>query len=155
MKRCVTCGLEREITEFNRRRRSADDLQNVCRECNRARARLYYRENREKHLRVIAERTRAAKRLARLMAGNHLLAHPCVDCGEADIRVLDFDHLPGSGKTANVMVLVNSGYSLARIHEEIAKCEVRCRNCHARVTSRRRGGDWRTALMNERPRDGE
>jgi hypothetical protein len=149
VKRCVTCGAHRPTAEFNRKKTSPDGLQNVCRECNRTRARRYYRENRERHLRIIGERTREAKRLARRLAGEHLVAHPCVDCGEADIRVLDFDHLPGFEKAANVMMLVNDGYSLARISAEIAKCEVRCRNCHARVTYERRGRDWRTAFIDE------
>ena len=147
MKRCVTCGTFLELAEFNRKRSSADGHQNVCRACNRSRARRYYRENRDKHLRVIGERTRAAKRLARTVAGEYLLNHPCVDCGETDIRVLDFDHLPGHTKTGNVMLLVNNGYSIERIIAEIAKCDVRCRNCHARVTYERRGRDWRSDLM--------
>lgn len=45
------------------------------------------------------------------------------------------------------MILVNNGYSPTRILEEIAKCEVRCRNCHARVSSERRKRDWRSDLM--------
>lgn len=149
MKRCVTCGAHRPHAEFNLKQASSDGLQNVCRDCNRMRARRYYRENRERHLRIIGERTREAKRLARRLAGEHLVTHPCVDCGEAEIRVLDFDHLPEFAKTANVMVLVNHGYSLVRIRAEIAKCEVRCRNCHARVTYERRGRDWRTDFMND------
>jgi protein-arginine kinase activator protein McsA len=150
MKRCVTCGQTLALIEFNRKRSAADGRQNVCRACNRARARRYYRENRDKHLRVIVERTALAKRIARELAGEHLLSHPCVDCGEDDIRVLDFDHRPGSGKTRNVMFLVNNGYSLARIQTEIEKCDVRCRNCHARVTYERDARDWRTALIRRR-----
>lgn len=150
MKRCVTCGETHPLSEFNRKRSAADGLQNVCRACNRAGARRYYRENREKHLRVILDRTMRAKRVAREFAGEYLLTHPCVDCGEADLRVLDFDHRPGSGKTKNVMYLVNNGYALVRIRAEIDKCDVRCRNCHARVTYERDGRDWRTAMARRR-----
>jgi hypothetical protein len=150
MKRCVTCGRTLLLKEFNRKRSAVDGLQNVCRECNRARARRYYRENREKHLRIIVERTAQAKRRAREVAGEYLLTHPCIDCGGDDIRVLDFDHRPGSGKTQNVMFLVNNGYSLARIRTEIEKCDVRCRNCHARVTYERIAHDWRSALRQRR-----
>jgi hypothetical protein len=150
MKRCVTCGQTMAINQFNRKRSAKDGLQNVCRDCNRTRAREYYRNNRAQHVRIIVERTAQAKRLAREVTGDYLLSHPCVDCGEADIRVLDFDHRPGSGKTRNVMYLVNNGYSLTRIRAEIEKCDVRCRNCHARVTYERDGRDWRTALTRRR-----
>ena len=136
--------------EFNRKRSAPDGLQNVCRECNRARARRYYRENREKHIRVNVERVTRARLLALEIAGAHLVANPCIDCGEDDIRVLDFDHRPGTGKTQNVMYLVHNGYSIERVLPEIAKCDVRCRNCHARVTYERRGRDWRTDFMSRR-----
>ena len=75
---------------------------------------------------------------------DHLLTHPCVDCDEADVRVLDFDHRVGAGKEADVMRLVQHGYSLSRIMAEIAKCDVRCRNCHAKVTYQRMGDNWRS-----------
>jgi hypothetical protein len=148
MKRCVTCHQTLELGEFNRKASAPDGLQNVCRECNRASARRYYRDNREKHLAVIARRTREAKARARSYVGEYLLTHPCVDCGEADIRVLDFDHVPTRGKTKNVMELVNLGFSIERIRAEIERCDVRCRNCHARVTSERRQRDWRSDLVN-------
>lgn len=66
--------------------------------------------------------------------GEHLAAHPCVDCGIGDLRVLDFDHRPGTAKWSEVMRLVRDGHSIATIAAEIAKCDVRCRNCHAIVT---------------------
>ncbi|RXZ47899.1 hypothetical protein ESP57_15390 [Agromyces fucosus] len=87
------------------------------------------------------------RRLAIEAVGAYLLAHPCVDCGEADVRVLDFDHRVGSGKQAEVMRLVQNGYSVTRVMAEIAKCDVRCRNCHAKVTYERLGDNWRTTLM--------
>ncbi len=43
--------------------------------------------------------------------------------------------------------LVHNGYSIERVLTEIAKCNVRCRNCHARVTYERRGRDWRADFM--------
>ncbi len=64
----------------------------------------------------------------------YLLDHPCVDCGEADVRVLDFDHIIGE-KTAHVSSLVGRGASWQRIEKEMAKCVVRCANCHRRKTA--------------------
>jgi len=61
-----------------------------------------------------------------------------VDCGEENIALLDFDHL--RDKAADVSSMVRDGSSWERISEEIAKCAVRCANCHARVTASRIGG---------------
>ena len=134
-------------SQFNVKSASPDGLQNVCRDCNRAQAREYYARNREAHLRVVMARRAGQRRLAVEAVGAYLLEHPCVDCDEVDVRVLDFDHRVGSGKQAEVMRLVQNGYSVARVMAEISKCDVRCRNCHAKVTYERLGENWRTALM--------
>ncbi len=63
-------------------------------------------------------------------------SHPCVDCGEADPVVLEFDHL--RDKAFNI----GPAFSYLRwqtIVDEMEKCEVVCANCHRRRTARRRG----------------
>lgn len=139
-----------ELSEFNVRAASPDGRQSVCRRCNAVRSRRYYAENLEKHRKAVAAqvaKTRAAH-LERI--GEYLLEHPCVDCGEADIRVLDFDHRDGEDKTGEVMKLAKAAYSWRRVSAEIAKCDVRCRNCHAKVTYERLGVTWRSRLMGRR-----
>lgn len=64
---------------------------------------------------------------------NYLLQNPCVDCGEVDPRVLEFDHV--EAKTANISELLCSVVSIEKLVNEISKCEVRCANCHRRKTS--------------------
>jgi hypothetical protein len=139
-----------ELSEFNVRAASPDGRQSVCRRCNAVRSRRYYAENLEKHRKAVAAqvaKTRAAH-LERI--GDYLLEHPCVECGEADIRVLDFDHRDGEDKTGEVMKLAKAAYSWRRVSAEIAKCDVRCRNCHAKVTYERLGVTWRSRLMGRR-----
>jgi C1A family cysteine protease len=53
-------------------------------------------------------------------------ASSCVDCGESNSVVLDFDHVKGE-KVSNIS-----------IQKEIDKCEVRCSNCHRIATAKRR-----------------
>jgi hypothetical protein len=77
---------------------------------------------------------------ARELTLEYLRCHPCVDCGNSDIRVLHFDHIDPSTKTAGVMYLVKTRYGASRVMDEIAKCEVRCANCHAIRTSEQ--GSW-------------
>jgi 5-methylcytosine-specific restriction endonuclease McrA len=67
-----------------------------------------------------------------------LSRHPCVDCGESDPIVLEFDHVRGD-KKYDVSFIVVQGMSIAKLEEEIAKCEVVCANCHRRRTARRQG----------------
>lgn len=61
-------------------------------------------------------------------------AHPCVDCGEADPEVLDFDHVRGEKL---VDVCHARRRKLSVLWAEIQKCEVVCANCHRRRTRRR------------------
>lgn len=142
------------LDAFNVRRASADGLQNVCRACNRAQARKYYARDREAHIAVVVARKAKVREAVLEAVGRYLLSHPCVDCGESDIRVLDFDHRFSGGKEAEVMRLAQHGYSFDRVMAEIAKCDVRCRNCHAKVTYERMGDNWRSALMRRAREEG-
>jgi hypothetical protein len=67
---------------------------------------------------------------------DYLASHPCVDCGEDDAIVLEFDHVFGN-KLRGVTELAATGYSWKIIEEEIGKCEVRCGNCHRKASLRR------------------
>jgi hypothetical protein len=66
----------------------------------------------------------------------HALESGCVDCGERDVVVLEFDHI--GDKTSTVTALAWSQRSLEQIDAEIACCEIRCCNCHRRRTADRR-----------------
>jgi hypothetical protein len=72
---------------------------------------------------------------ARAHVEPYLRSHPCIDCGETDVRVLQFDHCRGQ-KKAEVSRLIREGYSLEVIKAEMAKCDVVCANCHIRRTAR-------------------
>jgi hypothetical protein len=74
----------------------------------------------------------------------YLLDHHCVDCGNSDIRILEFDHVRGH-KTDEISHLLSQGCGWRRIEAEIVKCEVRCANCH-RIKTNQRNGFWRNLL---------
>lgn len=60
----------------------------------------------------------------------------CVDCGNKNPIVLEFDHLEGHDKSFN---LSDSSYlNIILIKEEIKKCEVVCANCHRIRTNERK-----------------
>ena len=139
-KRCTTCHQLLPLLDFNMRRSSPDGLQPRCRACSRE----WYERNRLPHMARVRERNRRvrAEHQARLAA--YLLEHPCVDCGEADLRVLDLDHDDPAEKVANVGRLVTLSLPWPTVLAEIEKCSVRCANCHRRRTAEAFGW-WRSA----------
>jgi hypothetical protein len=81
---------------------------------------------RNKQIRDAQKRFRQRKRA--LMV-EYLKTHPCVDCGNPDPRVLEFDHR--RDKKFTIGAAVSSGHvSWGKILVEIDKCDVRCANCH-------------------------
>jgi hypothetical protein len=66
----------------------------------------------------------------------YLRDHPCVDCGESDPLVLEFDHVGEKSFEIGAGLPDRNWDSILR---EIAKCEVVCANCHRRRTAQRFG----------------
>lgn len=68
---------------------------------------------------------------------NFLKGKKCIDCGNEDTRVLEFDHVRGI-KSGHISHAVKNAWNINRLQEEIEKCEIRCCNCHRIVTIERR-----------------
>jgi len=98
---------------------------------------LWYLDNREELIERARVRRGRVQDENRLLLWKYLSEHPCVDCGEPDPVVLEFDHL--RDKRANVSAMLSGGFTWLAIMLEIAKCEVRCVNCHLRKTAREVG----------------
>lgn len=140
MKRCTICKTDKPLADFNKKTVSKDGLQPACRDCSHKHFKEYYANNREKQFAVVAARNKKLIHRNREWLAEYLSTHPCVDCGNSDIRVLEFDHL--SDKIMGVGKMVRQGFSIKKIQIEIDKCEVRCRNDHQIKTMERRGGAW-------------
>ena len=82
---------------------------------------------------AIAESKARRQASIRELLGQYLTGHPCVDCGVPDIRVLEFDHVRGH-KIKDIGKMLAIAAPLDRVKEELAKCDVRCANCHRRKT---------------------
>ena len=135
-KRCTMCKQWKPVEEFHRNRSRKDGRQNACKPCNIARNQRWYRENPQVRGERMDEYNRRRKRHLQELLLAYLREHPCVDCGESDPIVLDFDHVRDD-KIANVSLMVLRKRPWSVILEEIAKCEVRCANCHRRMTAAR------------------
>lgn len=135
MRACTKCGEVKPLHAFPPVRRGEPKLQSWSRDCFAAYGIDYYRKNREAQKARLLRNASIRRADNRMRAVEYLRAHPCVDCGEIDIVVLQFDHL--RDKKADVTALINSGATWAAIEREIAKCEIRCANCHRLETARR------------------
>jgi hypothetical protein len=89
----------------------------------------HYRKNGHRHNKRRYMNKREYMKRNRAFMIEYLTSHPCVDCGEGNPIVLEFDHVRGE-KRGNISEIVSAGWSLAYLAEEIAKCDVRCANCH-------------------------
>jgi hypothetical protein len=99
-------------------------------------AREYYRKN--KGDATAGRKRRCSRRDLSLEIDEYLRTHPCVDCGETDPLVLDFDHRDGVEKLETIAYLRARGNREVLLRE-IDKCEVRCSNCHSRRTAKQFG----------------
>jgi hypothetical protein len=106
----------------------------VCPNCHRRRTAQRIRSWRLDPTARSATCTRPLRQRNLLFLLGWLEEHPCVDCGEADPVVLDFDHV--GQKRAGVVQLAHREHAITSLEREIAECEVRCATCHRRRTAR-------------------
>lgn len=138
MKTCATCGELKEESEYYWRNRLLGKRWGTCKDCQRKQRHNWYEKNKEAHKKTTLNRKKQAVQEARSFVWDYLASHPCVDCGESDPVVLEFDHVKGE-KVKNITDMASAGYSPDAIAREISKCVVRCANCHRRRTSKQRG----------------
>lgn len=142
-KRCSTCKKTKSTKDFYKNRKKKDELQTKCKYCQKNyHNKVWYRKNKKQALEKIAERKTKVRRTSYRNVLEIYFSKGCVDCGEKDPRVLEFDHVRGekhSGrkhdKGAGVGYMIRNGYKWSTIKREIEKCEVRCRNCHIKKTA--------------------
>jgi hypothetical protein len=125
-KRCSRCGELKDVSEFSFKNEARGWLHGFCRGCHKKWNRAHYERNRRRTL-----PTRSA-------------TAPSTTRTTCDLFVLEFDHRDPSPKRIAVSSLLRySSWSL--IEAEIAKCDVRCANCHRRKTARER--DYRKVAL--------
>lgn len=104
----------------------------VCANCHRIRTAKRVRSWRVDPVWRSSRSTRPSRCRNLLFLVDYLRDTPCVDCGERDPVVLDFDHV--GVKRFGVVQLAGRECSIANLEAEMAQCEVRCANCHRRRT---------------------
>jgi len=135
MKTCITCKKNKRKSSFNKKISTNDGLQPHCRDCNRKLSRNYYAKHREKHKKITTKRKNIVIKKNLKIIVDYLKNHPCVDCGNDNIIVLDFDHVRGK-KINSVITMIYRGFCSRKIIIEIEKCDIRCANCHRIKTAK-------------------
>ncbi len=91
--------------------------------------REWYKKNRKSEL----EHVRRRKEIIKKWLGEYKLTLSCSKCGENHPATIDFHHKGGFIKEKTISQLVYDGYSLDKIKNELAKCEILCANCHRKI----------------------
>lgn len=136
MKQCSKCKEEKSIEEFSFKIKAIGLRHLQCKKCTRLLIKNHYNNNRKYYLIKSQKRNEYLRYEINTYLRDYLLNHPCVDCNEKDITVLEFDHTGKTPKFKAVSSMVRLQYPLEKIKGEINKCEVRCANCHRRKTAK-------------------
>ena len=129
MRICSKCKIKKEDEEFVLKCRETGKRQVKCRECSKKYAQEHYKKNKPyyiKRARIFNDNQVIRNRQ---LLYDYLKSKKCVDCGNNDVRVLEFDHKSGLDKRDNVGNMLYR-YSWKTVMKEIEKCEIRCANCH-------------------------
>ena len=108
----------------------------MCRPCRAAYKQEHYLANKKRYVAQAAARKKTLYLERTTYLIGYFADHPCVDCGESDPVVLEFDHLRDKEFDIGHALPYRSWSSILA---EIEKCDVVCRNCHRRRESRRMG----------------
>lgn len=138
---CTKCNKEYPIEHFKKK---GSGRNTRCASCVAEYFQAYYHNNPERKQKQIARTTANKKKKTE---ENRILvlsafASGCTDCGNMDLRVLEFDHQ--YDKVGNIARMM--GFSTEKVKAEIDKCEVVCANCH-RIRTAKQFNTWRNLLM--------
>jgi hypothetical protein len=147
MRTCGRCAKVKAFEEFAWRRKARSQRDNYCRPCRAAYKQEHYAANKQRYIDRALRRKQAIAEERACYLVEFFRTHPCVDCGESDPVVLEFDHLGDKAFNIGSSLRDRSWESLLA---EMAKCEVVCANCHRRRTASRRGS-VRAAVARRQP----
>ena len=128
LKFCIRCNQRKKTNCFPRDKSRKNGFYPYCILCKRKKEKDLYK-NSAKRRKDIKEKNKRSRKRNKKLKEEYLEDKKCIDCGNKDYRVLDFDHIKGEKKN-NVSALIKGSYSWELILKEILKCEIRCSNCH-------------------------
>lgn len=134
---CSACKQSKCSLDFPKDLKTKDGFRYQCKSCAYTAKKKKYHNDPDEAKKNLLRNYKTRKR-NRIFIYNYLTKSSCIDCGDSRWQVLDFDHVRGN-KINNIADLVHAGVSIKKLEDEIAKCEVRCANCHRIKTSNQLG----------------
>jgi len=131
MLRCNKCGLNKEESDFNFNK-STGRYACHCRKCHSAYLKQNYKENKARYKANAKKRQREI----RDWYNDYKSKLFCKNCGENHPGCLDFHHKDRDVKEKEISQAMGSGWSVEKLLEEMAKCDVLCSNCHRKLHSK-------------------
>lgn len=137
-KTCSKCLSVKDINLFPWKSKSLGKKSSYCKDCQKALSKDHYIRNKALYSNKAKINNKSYKTRNYQYVLEHLLHNPCVDCGETDVEVLQFDHIEMIGSSGKRIGHYMAG-SIEALQKEINKCQVRCGNCHIRRTRSQMG----------------
>lgn len=139
MIKCTECLLLKPEENFAWRSKTKGTRHKKCKACQKSYFSQHYQNNKEYYKSKVDSNRFSLKERNREFIREYLKNNPCIDCGNSDVRVLQFDHKELKNADPNRKRFSEIMTSRPKIIEEIAKCDVRCANCHMIRTAEQMG----------------
>ncbi len=152
LKKCSKCLKILDENEFNWKYKFTKRSYH-CKGCSRKYIQTHYKNNIGYYLDKALKRNNMIKQRSFEFLGPYLLNHPCVDCGESNILVLEFDHKERKMKDGEISRIIENGATLNKLIVEVQKCEVRCANCH-KIKTAYENKNWKLKFISARSSTG-
>lgn len=137
MKKCITCWILKDESEFWKDKKSKDWLRTKCKLCKRAYDNDYRKKNSHKFKEKRKINNKIYKRNKMIPIVKMLLEKWCSVCWyKKHPAALHFHHLEWYEKLWNVSCYIQRS-GKEKIANEIKKCVVLCANCHSIETAKK------------------
>jgi t-SNARE complex subunit (syntaxin) len=125
-KTCPKCKETKQTSLFSRNKNKPDGYQRECKVCMRTSNMNSYNKNKKAyHARSQAHTQKVLNEIS-----EYKVSQTCKKCGCKKHYLLEFHHIDPSTKDNDVSTIIKTrGRKI--IWDEIAKCVVLCKNCHA------------------------
>ena len=129
---CTICKKTKSLDCFNKKIKSKDGYQNICKHCSKLKSQDYYKNNSEKHKLVTRTKRKEERRQQTDYLNKIKTKYGCQLCDEHEPCCLEFHHCSGE-KEFNIADSRMMGVGFVKLKNEVSKCVVLCSNCHKKV----------------------